>query len=153
MDTAADVYVVFIKHVGALVEHGIRKFENRWLIGREGLNDRFIEVIDRLKSSSAKIAIANAFSQLEPEIEDALVEELKFVIANINFTDDSVEFEHPEYSSGVEEEDEEKHDADVASAAKTGKDSLEDILGKWLPKWLKNRLKILNEILSIVFKI
>jgi hypothetical protein len=149
----AETYIKFIIHVETLVAHGISKMEDRHLRD-EGLSKSAFNVIDRLKSPSAKVAIANAFAQLDPEIEEALVGELEFVIANIEVVDDAngdlkYEVSH-EFKNN---QDADQHDSDLASAAKTGKDSLESILEKWLPKWLKNRLKILNEILSIVFKI
>ncbi|MDD0967921.1 MULTISPECIES: hypothetical protein [Pseudomonas] len=148
MDTSADVYIVFIKHVEALVDHGITVIERKHLRDDGGLRETSRKVIDRLRSSSAKVAIANAFAQLEPEIEDALVGELMFVIDNIEVVDGDVPGEVRYAAMDADE-----HDTAAASAAKTGKDSLESILEKWLPKWLKNRLKILNEILSIVFKV
>lgn len=155
MDPAADVYITFIKHVGALVEHGITRMEGRHFKEAGRLKDHSRQVIDRLKSPSAKVAIANAFAQLDPEIEEALIGELKFIIDNIQTVYDA-DTETLWYQSEIgdlEDKNADDYDADVASAAKTGKESLESILEKWIPKWLKNRLKILNEILSIVFKI
>ncbi|WP_025163914.1 hypothetical protein [Pseudomonas taeanensis] len=148
----ADVYINFIKHVEALVARGFTRLEGRHLQESGTLQESSRKVIDRLKSPSARVAIANAFAQLDPEVEEALVGELQFIIANIQIMEPDGEHDKHRKHHAIQEVNDE-HDQDVASAAKTGKDSLESILGKFLPKWLKNRLKILNEILSIVFKI
>ena len=41
-------------------------------------------------------------------------------------------------------------DAKTVEDAKTVKDSLEQLLKKWLPEWVKRALKLLNELLSLV---
>ena len=41
-------------------------------------------------------------------------------------------------------------DAKTVEDAKTVKDSLEQLLKKWLPEWVRKALKLLNELLSLV---
>ena len=39
---------------------------------------------------------------------------------------------------------------DGTAPIETGKDSLEELLGDWLPNWFKGLLKLLNEIFDLV---
>jgi hypothetical protein len=39
---------------------------------------------------------------------------------------------------------------DAGDDVETGKGSLEELLGAWLPDWLKRLLKVLNQILKLV---
>jgi hypothetical protein len=146
----ANEYLKFVRHVEALVIHGINQSESQ-MHAREKLLLSASKVFERLQSPSAKVIFANAFSQMEPEAEEALVAELVYITSNIGRV--FGENQSPDHSFLSSEITADEHDRDLASAAKTGKDSLEKILEKWLPDWIKTRLTILNEILSIVFKL
>ncbi|MDR7376976.1 hypothetical protein J2X19_001634 [Rhodoferax ferrireducens] len=133
-----DSYGTLIYAIGVLLERGIGRLEKRGKTKTELLLENSRQVVSRLQSESARTAIANAFAELDPTSADALCAELHYVTSNISTG---------EYDSPTEEED-----ADAASDAKTGKDSLESFLGLKMPKWLTQLLKVLNELLSIVFK-
>ena len=83
-------------------------------------------------------AIWNAIDQSRepnhPYIEDALYDELR-ALAAVN--------------SGVQVSDD-RATSRAVDDTETGKGSIEDLLGKWLPDWLKKLLKLLNEILKLI---
>jgi len=86
------------------------------------------DVLQRLLSQEAIVAIESAWENLDTSVADLLIREIDFISA-LN-TDDG--------------------DSSGSDDVSTGKESLEDILGEWLPKWLKHLLKLLNEILKLV---
>lgn len=133
-----DEYLRLILGTKRLLEDGINSLAQKGKSGSEHLRQALELTTERLSSDQAKSAIAYASSKLEPSTIDTLGSELRFVNANL-----------PDDGSSIFDDDAR---ADAAEDAKTGKDSLEEFLKKWLPKWLKQALRVLNELLSIVFK-
>jgi hypothetical protein len=142
MSVPAVAYFDLIEKIECLLSGAIRS-------GARGSNLEILEssvhdVIEGLKSESAKTAIAKAFTELDPIASRVLCAELEYITSTIPCAD------HSQYANADERIREEN---DAASNVKTGKDSLESLLGDKLPKWLLNLLTLLNEILSLVFKV
>jgi hypothetical protein len=95
---------------------------------RQELNTLLSDVVKALLTERSVAAIESAWTHLDEEVAKFLLQELN-LIASMHAGADAVD--------GTED-------------IKTGKESIEDILGDWLPGWLKHLLKILNEILKLV---
>jgi hypothetical protein len=131
-------YLRLISGVKVLLEDRVNTLAASEKPGVDHLRNAVALTVARLESEQAKSAVAFAVAQLEPSVADALGSELRYINANLprdgNFIfDDAAK-------------------AEAADDAKTGKGSLEDLLGKWLPEWLKSTLRVLNELLSLAFK-
>jgi hypothetical protein len=94
-------------------------------------------LIDSIQSDlPAVLRAVNSFKDGQhPELEVTLYNEIKAITEANNAVASS---------PSVEALDQALDDSD------TGKGSIEELLGNWLPDWLKKLLKILNQIISLV---
>jgi hypothetical protein len=87
-------------------------------------------------ASDAYFAIAQFQDPNHPYLEDTLFDELAAIAATnraASQTPSSVSV----LDSAIDD-------------SETGKGSIEDLIGKWLPDWLKRALKLLNQLLKLI---
>jgi hypothetical protein len=125
-----DTYRDFIGNVGAIGQAAMAK--KMYPPGpKKMIQDLLLDIVAELQKDDTVLAIENASMQLRPDIQTYLLRELQFFNAV-----------YPSSSIGGT--------AQEVDDSETCKESLEEILGAWLPDWLKQLLKILDEILSLV---
>jgi len=126
MSKYGDEYTSFIVACKGLVARRSRKLAQ---CNTETLQKAAETICTRLKKPDAINAVERGFEALDEEVREAFYLELQYVNANL-----------------TEDVDGSERNVDDA---KTAKDSLEDLLGSWLPDWMKKSLKVLNEVLSL----
>jgi hypothetical protein len=128
MAESGDAYRRFIDVAKAVGHARLRVRRTHSDAVRRELESLLDSVCNNLQTERSVSAIEEAWSNLDGVVSSLLRRELSLI--------SSV---HGEGESKDENED-------IA----TGKESLEDILGVWLPDPIKHLLKILNEILKLV---
>lgn len=146
----AEAYGAFMGAIDELLGRGIDRLEQRGRREIPLLREHSGRVMERLRSEDAIRIVAGAFESLDPLVSAALCAELHFITSNIS--EGGYLASRSQGTGHAETDPEADADAEAAGDAKTGKDSLESLLGTKLPKWLAHLLKVLNELLSIVFK-
>ena len=126
MSKYGEEYTSFITACNNLVARRSGQLDRR---NTEKLQEAAEKICARLKTTEALDAVESGFEYIDEEVREVFYLELQYVNANL-----------AEDGNGSER--------DVGDA-KTAKDSLEDLLGSWLPDWMKKSLKVLNEILSL----
>lgn len=128
MAKAGDVYLRFIS-VGGRVAHRALEANTKLAVRRRAteLSELLNNILEGLRSNQAVEEIDRAWPNLDPRVGSALLRELELIAS----------MHEGELDDGTE---------DIA----TGKESIEDILKKWLPDWMIHLLKIFNEILKLV---
>lgn len=138
IDIAAE-YLRLVDGTKHLLDYAVAQLERKGKPGTDDLRNAIDLTSASLTTVQAHTAVAYAASQLDPRTVETLGSELRYINANL-----------PSDNSFLLTDD---ANAEAAEDAKTGKDSLENLLGKWLPESLKNLLKVLNELLSLAFKV
>ena len=126
MSKYGEEYETFITACKSLVARKSVQLDRR---NTETLREAARKVCDRLKETEAVRAVEEAFGNLDEVVRETFYLELQYVNANL-----------------AEGGNDNQRDIDDA---KTAKDSLEELLGSWLPEWIKKSLTVLNEILSL----
>ena len=122
-------YKEFIGNVGEIAKQAIGK-RNLPHSSKDALQDLRRDIIADLQSTDAVLAVEYAATRLHPRSMSYFLQELQFL--NLLYPLKSIQ--------GTQKE---------LDDAETGKESIEDLLGVWLPDWLKDWLKILDEILKL----
>jgi hypothetical protein len=135
MATAKPAYETLFEELGKLLIKRATSLRDGGRAEAKHLVAAIPDVIADLTSPPAKAAIDYAFTQLDPRVLGPFLLELQYVIARLQALDS--------FSTAAEEDD-------AGEDAKTAKDSLEDLLGVWLPDWLKKLLKVLNELIDLI---
>ena len=136
LDRAYDDWLEVVK--------GILRIRIRRMTADDGTKDLANAFLRRVSDvlDQARPDIAAAIGKLEQEHEgvaDAFAAELAFYNRRYG------RYGQLDDRNGVDDDR-----VDPVWDAKTVKDSLEELLGRWLPDWVKKALKLLNELMSLV---
>jgi len=130
MARTREVYEKFIKRTGEVLTSSVdARFSGTQ---NTQLQEQIRELMVALTSAQAITAVEYAWSQIDYASGDQLLREIELVT---NATPSSPG------DSGRKQAGED---------LETGKGSLEDLLGGWLPDWVKRLLKVLNQLLKLL---
>lgn len=122
-------YEEFIKNIGKVLDRKLSdagKGLDKKADENKGIDTTIVEVTKEASSEYALVAMDFAASQIDPLTRERLLSEMRY-------------FNKLEKSG---------NNGDPATADVV-KESIEDLLGDWIPEWLKRTLKIINELLKI----